>query len=138
MNSNTFDIASCINSSTHNGTYQYRYVKNPNAIEAMDATALQQAITAQQKDGYRLISTSFYINAMERSSLLFERDSENATAVDYKVFSESVIDKYDGLNSMNRRLSEQNKLGWILTGNTSVYVNDPKAIFNNLGGSALP
>ena len=122
-------IATCINSSKHNGTYTYRYKDYPTESTKLErALALQNMINAQAKDGYRLVSRSLDISATKKNGLLFMKDSEALDVGEFKVFSEEIFSNTPILKYLNKRFNQQGQIGWLYTNAEFVYTNNPKSI----------
>ena len=119
----TFYVTTCVNSSTHHGTYSYRYVPLNGADVAARATILKE----QAAEGYRLIDkdnkASFGLTA---SGYLFEKDSENTGAVEYKLYAEDAADSSESAYGVENRIQDQGKLGWFFATRLGmVYTNTP-------------
>ena len=138
-NTNTVDIATCANSSTHNGTYSYVYVKKPmSSVTEPNTAEINTIIQNQLKAGYRLVSSAFYVKPTETEALLFEKDSSKSTATEYKVFAENALRLNNGSANLLRRLNEQGKIGWLYTGDGYIFSSDPNSMIGSLTGVNLP
>ncbi|RKG32790.1 hypothetical protein D7V32_04810 [Acinetobacter tianfuensis] len=120
-------IATCVNSSAHNGTYSYRYKANPSST-----TALQTMLDEQAKEGYRLVSMSLDMSSTNKNGLLFMKDSENTNVGEFKVFSEKVFRNLTFNDVLAQRLNQQGTLGWLFTNGQSMYATNPKSLQTDL------
>ena len=81
----------------------------------------------QVAEGYRLIDkdnkASFGLTA---SGYLFEKDSENTGAVEYKLYAEDAADSSESAYGVENRIQDQGKLGWFFATRLGmVYTNTP-------------
>lgn len=130
-------IATCMNSSTHHGKYNYRF------FSSRTNTQLDSLINQQSKEGYRLISSKISLSNTSNDNHLFMKDSEDTILPEYKVFSDSIVSP--DLNSsepvladIKNRLSAQSQHGWFMTQNPNVYSNSAVAIQTELNASIYP
>ncbi len=124
----TFYVPTCVNSSTHNGTYAYRFFEVPQNIpfNAVDAVKLEKLLKEQAAEGYRLIDKDNAIGFFNVDGYLFERDSESTANIEYKVFVEDATDSSDEPYLVENRVQDQGKLGWFFAvKGGSVYTNNP-------------
>ena len=126
-------IATCINSSTHNGTYTYRYKAYPSNNTSLERSiALQTMIDEQAKEGYRMVSRSLDMSSTTKNGLLFMKDSENTNVGEFKVFSETVFGTSTFNDVLLKRLNQQGQLGWLFTNSQLIFTTQPKNLQTDL------
>ncbi|OCY16376.1 PT dipeptide repeat lipoprotein, partial [Acinetobacter pittii] len=124
----TFYVPTCVNSSTHNGTYAYRYFEVPQHIpfNKDDAIKLEKLLKEQAAEGYRLVDANNNLGFFNIDGYLFERDSENTGPIEYKVFIEDAASETDEPYIFENRIQDQGTLGWFFAVRLgSVYTNSP-------------
>ncbi|ENU22492.1 hypothetical protein F993_02946 [Acinetobacter proteolyticus] len=130
-------IPTCVNSSTHNGTYSYRYVEMPKTEAGFyddNPTKLDLLLKQQAAEGYHLIDKDNAIGFFNTKGYLFERDSESTANIESKVFKEDAIYKLDLPSEIQNRLQDQGNLGWFINVKLgSVYSNTPTYFDLNTG-----
>ncbi|WP_373868796.1 PT dipeptide repeat lipoprotein, partial [Acinetobacter junii] len=124
----TFYVPTCVNSSTHNGIYAYRYFEVPQHIpfNKDDAIKLENLLKEQAAEGYRLVDANNNLGFFNIDGYLFERDSENTGPIEYKVFIEDAASETDEPYIVENRIQDQGTLGWFFAVRLgSVYTNSP-------------
>lgn len=132
----TFYVPTCVNSSTHHGTYAYRFFELPQNIpfNSADAAKLERLLKEQAAEGYRLIDKDNAIGFFNVDGYLFERDSENTGNIEYKVFVENATDGNDSPYEVENRIQDQGKLGWFFAvKGGAVYTSSPTNYDLNTG-----
>jgi len=125
----TFYVPTCVNSSTHNGTYSYRYFEMPTTPAGFyedNPTKLDLLLKQQAAEGYHLIDKDNAVEFYNTKGYLFERDSASTATIESKVFKEDAIYKLDLPSEVQNRLQDQGNLGWFINVKLgSVYSNTP-------------